>query len=425
MGAERADRTRIVTSRRVVFVANAGSGTIDCTAFALTDDDVVTDAVWQLDVVRHTDPQTVSVTACGNTIEFEARSGDLSAAVAPALPMLWTSPTAVVDGPESIRAVGHRIVHGGDADGPSKVDGSTIRHIRRQAKFAPLHNPPGLELIDLVDQTLPQAAAVAVFDTSFHRSMPKSATVFGGPVSWFDEGLRRYGFHGISHEDVATRAARLLDAPLERLEMISVHLGGGCSATAVRGGRSVDTTMGLTPDDGMVMATRIGSVDPGLLVHLMRRDRLDVDGLEDLVSRRSGLMGLTGDVTGDIGRIHEAAEAGDRPSVLARDVYVRSVAREIAGVRTSLDGLDAIVFTGGATANAPAIRSLVADRLGHLGVRIDDDRNRSGASERLIGPDDAEVASIWIEAGENRWIADATIRTLRSVDGAEPTEGPP
>ncbi|MGB3734380.1 MAG: acetate/propionate family kinase [Ilumatobacter sp.] len=397
----------------VVFVANAGSGTIDCTAFQLdAAGHGAAEAVWQLDVVRHSDPQMVTVAANGTTIEFEAKAGNLAAAIDPALPMLWTGPTSVVHSPDRVRAVGHRIVHGGDANGPRSLDAATLDEIRRNSRFAPLHNPPGLELIDLVSRAIPDVEGVAVFDTSFHRTIPTSSAAYGGPLSWIEEGLHRYGFHGISHENVAHRTAEILDRPLEDLELISVHLGGGCSATAVRFGASVDTTMGLTPTDGMVMAARSGSVDPGLLLYLIRRDDLDVDQLESLLNRDSGLMGLTAGATGDIARVSEGAD-DDAVFALARDVYVRAAARSIAAMRTSLDALDAITFTGGAAASAPEVVAAIVRRLAHLGIDVDPSRvdvRHRGGGDRVVSSDTSAVTALLLRADENRAIADAVVR---------------
>ncbi len=393
----------------MILVLNLGSGTIKGAAFDFGGSGSDLARVWELDVVRHTDPQQVTVTAGGQVVEFDVRSSDMTA-LAPAIKALWAGPTAVVDDPSAITAVGHRIVHGANATGPRRLTHEDRQLIEQVSSFAPLHNPPALELVDVAAESLPGATHVAVFDTSFHTTMPAEAVAYGGPRNWIDRGLRRYGFHGISHADAAQRAADALNESIETLQLVTVHLGGGCSATAIRHGRSVDTTMGMTPTDGLVMATRSGGVDPGLLIYLLREDGLSVDELEHLLNHESGLMGLTGGVTGDIGEVHRRSLDGDDSARLTEQVYVRAIIGQIARLRTSLDRLDAVVFTGSAAEDHRWLRERIAAGLGHLGVEIDPGRNARGDVD--VATDTYPARILCIESDEALAIARSVAEVL-------------
>ena len=404
---------------RVALAVNAGSGSVSVAAFGAREEAESVDShedlrpVWTMKVVRHASPQRVTIEGDGERRELEIDAPDARSAVAPGLDALWSGPTAVVDGPDAVACVGHRIVHGGPTlDAPAEIDARVRAAIEAAARFAPLHNPPGLELVELARERLPDARHVACFDTAFHRTIPTAARAYGGPASWLERGLVRYGFHGISHADAARRAARLLGRAPEDANVITVHLGGGCSATAVRGGRSVATTMGLTPADGMVMATRSGAVDPGLLLHLMREDGLDADALETLLEKESGLMGLTRGASGDVGRVRELADAGDADARLAIDVYAHRARREIAALRPALDGLDALVFTGSAVTGEPWLRAAICDGLEYLGVRLDAARDAAAGDGDEIGAGGACGASVrayLLHADEDRVIAGAAL----------------
>lgn len=256
-------------------------------------------------------------------------------------------------------AVVHRVVHGGDYDGAVIVDDDVVRRLTELVSLAPLHQPRALELMDAV----PAATTIACFDTSFHRSLPAAASTYALPKQWRERwGLRRYGFHGLSHAYVARRAPELLGRDVARL--VSCHLGSGASVCAIENGRSVDTSMGFTPVEGLVMATRSGSVDPGLLVWLLTEQKMPADELGDALEHRSGLLGLTGR-TKDL---REIQDAGDETSRLAFDVYVHRIAGEVARMAAAMRGVDAIAFTGGVGERSATVRAAVLDRLGWLGV---------------------------------------------------------
>jgi acetate kinase len=302
--------------------------------------------------------------------------------------------------------VGHRVVHGGTRFREAVlVDDSVIEAIGQLTDLAPLHQPRALAGIAAARQALPDTPAVACFDTAFHAAMPAASALYALPDAWTQQfGLRRFGFHGLSHAYAARRAAQMLDRDSATLRLVTCHLGAGASLAAVQGGRSVDTTMGFTPLEGLVMATRSGSVDPGLIVWLLQHGGLDVDDVAAGLERSAGLAGLSGQPSGDIRDVQRAAAVGNPTAALAIDVYVHRLRREIAAMAAAIHGLDAITFTGGIGEHNPGIRAAAAAGLGFLGVSIDPDRNHATA-DAIISRPDALVASLIITAREDVEIA--------------------
>ena len=275
-----------------------------------------------------------------------------------------------------VGAVGHRVVHGGERfSAPALIDESVLGGIRACIPLAPLHNPANLAGIEAARAAFPELPQVAVFDTSFHQSMPEVAFRYAVPEAWYrGHGVRRYGFHGTSHAYVAGEAARLLGRPLEELHLVTAHLGNGCSVAAVSGGRSLDTSMGLTPLEGLVMGTRSGDVDPNLHDYLAREARLDLTQITDALNRRSGLLGLSG-LGSDMRELEEAGAAGHQGARLAVSVFVYRLAKSVAAMSVALPQLDALVFTGGIGENSAPVRAGVLERLGVLGFRLDHGAN--------------------------------------------------
>lgn len=283
-------------------------------------------------------------------------------------------------------AIGVRFVHGGpDHTTPVRVVDGVLADLEAVSELAPLHNPPALQAArDLVGRH-PEVPVVACFDTTFHTTIPPAAATYALPREWNERWrLRRYGFHGLSHAWAARRAAELVGRRVEDLGMVTCHLGGGASLCAVRGGRSVDTTMGFTPLEGLVMQTRSGSIDPGLMLHLLRREGISADELYDALDRESGLKGLSG-TSGDFQDVLRAREAGDEAAALAFDVYVHRLVRDAGGMAAAAGGLDVLVFTGGIGEHAPELRAAVAAGLAHLGVRVDEARNRAADGDGEVG----------------------------------------
>lgn len=305
---------------------------------------------------------------------------------------------------QRIGAVGHRVVHGGARfTEPVVLDDTSREAIASLTPLAPLHQPRALAGIDAARKVLPTVTAVACFDTAFHASLPLAAATYAVPAEWRQRwGVRRFGFHGLSHCWAARRAAELLERSLASLATVTCHLGAGASLCAVDGGTSVDTTMGFTPLEGLVMATRSGTVDPGLVIWLLRNG-LSIDEVNDGLEQHGGLLALAG--TGDMRELLAAHAAGDPAAGDAFDVYVHRLCREAAGMTAALGRLDALVFTGGVGEHAPQVRDAVATRLAYLGVAVDSTANETAVADAVISIAEASVATVVVAAREDLEIA--------------------
>lgn len=312
-------------------------------------------------------------------------------------------------------AVGHRVVHGGSSlTAPVVIDEAVVGRIEELTPLAPLHQPRAVAAIRAVSAALPDLPAVACFDTAFHASLPPAAATYALPREWLRRwDLRRFGFHGLSHQYAARRAAEIVgpEAPAGRI--VSCHLGAGASLCAIRDGRSVDTTMGFTPLEGLVMATRSGSVDPGLVLWLVTEGGLAAEDVVDALERRSGLAGLSGG-SGDFRELLDTVTAGENAARLALDVYGHRLRREIAAMVASLGGLDVLVFTGGVGEHVPIVRATAARQLGFLGIAVDGTRNNATKGDGDITAAGAAVRTVVVTAREDVEIARQVRRVLRA-----------
>jgi acetate kinase len=310
-------------------------------------------------------------------------------------------------GPDrDIVAVGHRVVHGGPRFAAATLITDEVeREIDELSALAPLHNPANVLGIRAARLALPNVPHVAVFDTAFHQSLPQEAYTYAIDATLAAEHqVRRYGFHGTSHQFVSEQTAKFLDRPLGELKTIVLHLGNGASVTAIDGGRSIDTSMGLTPLEGLVMGTRSGDIDAGVVFHLARQAGLGIDELDTLLNRRSGLLGLTG--TGDMRDVQEAASNGDEAALAALAVWRHRIRHYIGAYIAALGGLDALVFTAGIGENNALLRRRALAGLEFLGIEIDDDRNElASRSARYISPEGARVAVLVVPTNEELEIA--------------------
>ena len=306
-----------------------------------------------------------------------------------------------IDGMRDADAIAHRVVHGGTRfTGPVLLDAGVDGALRELTPLAPLHQPAALDAMAAVGASLPGVPAVACFDTAFHSHMPAAATTYALPPEWRERhSLRRFGFHGLSHAYASRRASELLGPPRDQLRVVSCHLGAGASIAAVLDGRSVDTTMGFTPVEGLVMATRSGTVDPGLLLWLLQHGGLEVDELSDALEHRSGLLALAG--TADMREVLSGARAGDPQAILARDVYVHRLRGLIAEMTASLGGLDVLAFTGGVGEHSSEIRTAAARGLGFLGVAVDPALDAAATPDTEVSAPRATVAVLVIRARED------------------------
>lgn len=340
---------------------------------------------------------------------------DHGAAIASLLPRL-------LEGAGEIAGVGHRVVHGGEMfSEPTRIDEAVEEAIERLAPLAPLHNPPNLAGIRAARALLPDKLHVAVFDTAFHATLPTRARRYAIDGELADKHqIRRFGFHGTSHRYVALRAAQHLGAPLHDLRLITCHLGNGASVTAIEYGRSVETSMGMTPLEGLVMGTRSGDVDPGALVHLMRAEGLDADGLDRLLNERSGLRGLSG-IGKDMRDIEERAADGDERCRLALHVFCHRVRKYIGAYAAVLGGLDAIVFTAGIGENSALVRHRICQHLDFFGAIIDEDENRAVKVGRTspvaqISTPTSRTHLIVVATDEQHAIAEQTSALVAQLD---------
>ena len=339
-------------------------------------------------------------------------AGSRAEAIERLLQSLWSGETQAISDCSEIDVVGHRVVHGGPHHfEPSIATAEVKSAIESVSVFAPLHNRAELEGMEIAAKLLGPVPQIAVFDTGFHHTMPLAASVYPGPYEWYEQGIRRYGFHGINHQYCARRAAQLLRTNLSSLKLVTCHLGNGCSLAAIRDGRSVDTTMGFTPLEGLMMGTRSGSVDPGILTYLLRQRRVSGEELDEILNQKSGLLGVSG-ISGDMRQILAASKNGNESKRMARarlafDIYVHRLRSGIGAMIAVLGGVDALVFTAGVGENSPEVRAAVCDNFAFLGLRLDEAKNAQSPMDKDtdISARDASVGVLVIHAQEDWMIA--------------------
>jgi acetate kinase len=394
-----------------ILVLNGGSSSLKATLRSLPDGALPPDApppLWdaQVDWGRHPGKAQIRVRSSAGATENEIDIQSPADVLRPVIETIWSGPAKALDAPDQIAVIGHRVVHGGIAfQETTRITAEVRAEIRKYCEFAPEHNRLELEAIEESEQIFgPKVPQVAVFDTAFHTSISQAAAVYPGPFEWYQKGIRRYGFHGISHQSASRRAALILRRNAASLRLVSCHLGNGASLAAVRDGKSVDTTMGFTPLDGLMMGTRSGSIDPGILIYLVRHQGLRADELDRLLNRESGLKGVSG-ISGDMREILAAIEKGDARARLAFEVYTHRLCREIGGMVATLGGLDALVFTAGIGENCSPLRAAVCERLGFLGIRLDAGKNDHPAMDTDIAAAESQVRVLVIRADEDWEIA--------------------
>ena len=333
---------------------------------------------------------------------------------------LWSGEARAVASPAEIEVVGHRVVHGGPKYREPVLLTSEVKSgIAKASAFAPLHNRAELEGMEAIEKLLGQVPQVAVFDTGFHRRMSQAATVYPGPYRWFENGIHRYGFHGINHQYCAARAAQLLDRDLNSLKLVTCHLGNGCSLAAIQEGHSIDTTMGFTPLEGLMMGTRSGSIDPGILTYLMREGELQPPEIDDVLNKESGLLGISG-ISGDMREILASMKQGHSRARLAFDIYVHRLQAGIGAMVAILGGIDVLAFSAGVGENSPEVRAAACEQLGFLGLELDAAANTQGLSDRDIATPDSAVRILIIRAQEDWAIARESWRLMPRGPGVRP-----
>ena len=339
---------------------------------------------------------------------------DHIAAIEYVIAMLLSENHGVIKDKSEIAAVGHRVVHGGEKFTDSVlITPELMSELRNLIELAPLHNPHNIRGINACIKTLEGIPQVAVFDTAFHHQMPAQAYIYGIPYVMYKRyGIRRYGFHGTSHKYVSERASVMLGKPLEKLKLITCHLGNGASITAIDKGISVDTSMGFTPLEGLLMGTRSGDLDPAIILHIMAREELSLHEANTLMNKHSGLSGISG-ISSDMREIEESALEGNSNSKLALDIYCYRLKKYIASYIGAMNGLDALIFTAGVGENSPTVRKLTCENLDFVGIGIDESKNEQAiAIETDISSDNAKIRTLVIPTNEELVIARDTKRLV-------------
>jgi acetate kinase len=354
----------------------------------------------------------------GAQVEARVKVASRSHAIEQLLDTLWNGKVRAVSAPSEIDVVGHRIVHGRKEFEEATVITPQVKSaIARMSVFAPLHNRAELEGIEIIEKRLGNVPQVAVFDTGFHSRLPEAAAVYPGPFEWLAQGIRRYGFHGINHQYCAECAAQLLGRELNSLKLVTCHLGNGCSLAAIRHGRSIDTTMGFTPLDGLMMGTRSGSLDPGILTYLMREGKSTGQELDDLLNTKSGLLGISG-ISGDMRQIVASMKDGNPRAKLAFEIFVHHLQSGIGAMVAVLGGIDALVFTAGIGENSPEVRAAACANFGFLGLKLDAAKNIQYSVDQDISVPDSTVRVLIIGAQEDWAIARDCWRLASTKDQA-------
>lgn len=322
----------------------------------------------------------------------------------------------VISDLHEIDAIGHRVVHGMEYFNKSVlITPEVIEKVKECYPVAPLHNPANIIGIEAVEELMPGTPNVAVFDTAFHQTMPAKAYMYALPYEDYEKyGIRRYGFHGTSHRYVSRRVCEYLGVPYDKQRIITCHIGNGGSITAIKDGKSIDTSMGLTPTEGLMMGTRVGDVDPGALVYLMERTGIDAKGLQKVINKESGVLGVSG-ISNDMRDIEAGIEAGNQRARLAMDMYEYRILKYIGAYAAVLDGVDIIVFTGGVGENQTGTREYLCKHLGYLGVTFDAEANKVRGEEVVISGPDSKVKVVVIPTDEEMMIAEDTAQIVSSL----------
>ena len=322
-----------------------------------------------------------------------------------------------------IAAIGHRVVHGGEKFHDSVlIDGAVTDAIQECIKFAPLHNPLNLMGINACQDLCPGVPQVAVFDTAFHQTMPEYVYLYAIPYEYYEKhGVRRYGFHGTSHQFVANRTAEILGKPLKDLKMITAHLGNGCSITAIQHGQSQETSMGLTPLNGLMMGQRSGDIDPALIPFMAEMEKTDAEGVVAILNKKSGLQGVSG-VSHDMRDVEKAMAEGNERAAIAHKMFCHRIKKYVGTYAAGMGGLDVLVFTAGIGENDPLVRQVACAGMEYLGLELDPKRNASGPKERIISSDKSKVTVLVVPTNEELMIARETIRLVGKDGKKKPSK---
>ncbi|MCB2211319.1 acetate kinase [bacterium] len=396
-----------------ILTLNCGSSSIKYQLFTIADDEEKVLAKGAVERIGMKGAILKHERYDGDKVKVAGEIVDHGAAIEYILAILLSDNHGVIRNREEIEAVGHRVVHGGEVfTGSVAIKPEVMEALNECIELAPLHNPANIKGIVACQRMMKNVPMVGVFDTAFHHTLPDYAYLYGLPFVLYKRyGVRRYGFHGTSHFYVANRASALVGKPLSEMKVVTAHLGNGASMAAVDQGKSIDTTMGMTPLEGLLMGTRTGDIDAGAVLHIIGREELTLGEVNTLLNKHSGLIGLSG-VSSDMREIEEEMQAGNDRARLAFDVFCYRVKKYLGAFAAAMGGVDTLVFTGGIGENSDLLRAKVAEGLGFLGIEIDDEKNQVRGGERAIHSDSSKVNVFVIPTNEELVIARETKRVL-------------
>ena len=394
-----------------VLVINSGSSSVKYKLFDIKDERELAKGIVERIGLKKS--SLLHQTAGKKEIKLSKDIPDHDAAIRLALDFLTDKEHGVIRDISEIAAVGHRVVHGGEEFSDSVIiTEQVIKVIKAHFELAPLHNPPNLLGIQVAQKLLPNIKHVAVFDTAFHQTIPPSAYLYGLPYNFYKKDrIRKYGFHGTSHKYVALRTADILEKPLAKLKLITCHLGNGCSITAVKNGKSINTSMGFTPLEGLLMGTRSGDIDPAIIFYLMHKKKLSVEEIDSLLNKKSGLLGMSG-ISSDMRDVYSGVRKGNEKARFAFEVFIDRIQKYIGSYIVAMDGADAIIFTAGIGENHAPTREAVCKNLSFLGIKIDPKKNNSSAKEKIITTKSSKVKVLVVPTNEELMIANETHKLM-------------
>jgi len=386
-----------------VFVLNCGSSSLKYQLINMKNEKVAAQGLVEkigeeVSFLKHN--------ANGDEVVMEEKINDHNQAIEMVLEVLQSSKHGVIKNMDEINVVGHRVVHAGEKfSGSVLITKEVIDALRENIKLAPLHNPANIIGIEVSKKLMPKTPDVGVFDTAFHQSMSAESFLYALPYEWYEEnGVRRYGFHGTSHKYVSERGAEILNKDYNELKIITCHLGNGASMAAVDRGEVIDTSMGLTPLEGLVMGTRPGDIDPGIIPYIMKERNMTIEEVDQALNKASGVLGISG-VSNDFRELAEAAEKGNKRAELAVDIFCRRVKKYIGSYVALMNGVDLLIFTAGIGENAVDVRSKILSNLEYLGIKIDEEKNKNRGKEIKISSDSSAVDVYIIPTNEELVIA--------------------
>ncbi|MFW6280920.1 MAG: acetate/propionate family kinase [Halanaerobium sp.] len=394
-----------------ILVINSGSSSLKYQLFNMENESVLAKGI--VERIGIDDSFLTYENGNGEEIKIEKDIPDHKVGIKLLIETLLSEEYGVLEDMDEVEAVGHRVVHGGEAFAHSTIiNDQVITEMENVADLAPLHNPPNIMGIKVCEELMPDKPQVAVFDTAFHQSMPEKSYIYALPYEYYEEyGVRRYGFHGTSHGYVAERAAEMMEKDFDDLKIITCHLGNGASVAAVKNGKSVDTSMGLTPLEGLVMGTRCGDIDPAIIPFIMDKEDLSASEIDTILNKESGLYGVSG-VSSDSRDVEEAAENGNHQAEIALKLFSYRVKKYIGAYAAAMGGVDAVVFTAGIGENAIETREEILEGLEFLGIKVDKEANDCRGKEQFITTGDSKVKAMVIPTNEELVIAKDTMELV-------------